>query len=96
MHKLFLCNLWPYSAVDRLPSPASSFALDKDGVFRGRIVDSWFDEHRGVVCLVQVMAGTYNRTLRTGNISFRALSPVERCLGCYLSERFFQDSEPDP
>jgi translation factor GUF1, mitochondrial len=25
--------------------------------FMGRIVDSWFDEHRGVICLIQVLSG---------------------------------------
>eukprot|EP01039_Chlorochromonas_danica_P006650 gene6651-7350_t len=43
--------------VEKLPSPkASSRAVN--GPFTGRIVDSWFDEHRGVVCLVQVVGGT--------------------------------------
>jgi elongation factor 4 len=44
------------SIVERLPSP-SSFSKDANGPFYGRIVDSWFDEHRGVVCLVQVVGG---------------------------------------
>ena len=41
------------SIVDHLPSP-KDYSKDPDGPFYGRIVDSWFDEHRGVVCLVQV------------------------------------------
>jgi elongation factor 4 len=43
--------------VDRLPSP-KAISLPETGAFYGRIVDSWFDEHRGVVCLVQVIGGT--------------------------------------
>lgn len=44
----------------------ASVALDTDadvnvnqtaGRFMGRIVDSWFDEHRGVICLIQVLSG---------------------------------------
>lgn len=42
--------------VDTLPSP-KSMILSQSGPFHGRIVDSWFDEHRGVVCLVQVVGG---------------------------------------
>lgn len=42
--------------VDTLPSPAST-CFPRSGAFHGRIVDSWFDEHRGVVCLVQVVGG---------------------------------------
>ena len=44
------------AVVDRLPSPRS-MCQDTQGPFLGRVVDSWFDEHRGVVCLVQVVAG---------------------------------------
>lgn len=44
------------AVVDRLPSPRD-VCRDTEGPFLGRIVDSWFDEHRGVVCLVQVVAG---------------------------------------
>jgi GTP-binding protein LepA len=45
--------------VERLPAPKSMFK-DSNGPFYGRIVDSWFDEHRGVVCLVQVVGGRIN------------------------------------
>lgn len=41
--------------VDRLPAPATDRA---SRFFLGRIVDSWFDEHRGVVCLVQAVSGS--------------------------------------
>jgi GTP-binding protein LepA len=44
------------AVVDRLPSPRA-ISKDENGQFYGRIVDSWFDEHRGVVCLVQVIGG---------------------------------------
>ena len=59
--------------IDRLPPPSAPSANQSNSSlspssssppsplagtqFRGRIVDSWFDEHRGVVCLVQVVSG---------------------------------------
>jgi translation elongation factor EF-4 len=61
-----------HAIIDRLPPPpqfdksisnnSSSSSIEKAAsavaeAFRGRIVDSWFDEHRGVVCLVQVVSG---------------------------------------
>jgi GTP-binding protein LepA len=53
------------SVVDRLPSPIQSFKnLNFDNKFVGRIVDSWFDLHRGVVCLVQNMSGTVSEGQR--------------------------------
>jgi elongation factor 4 len=45
------------AVVDRLPSPVAAL-MDRTGPFYGRIVDSWFDTNRGVVCLVQVVGGT--------------------------------------
>ena len=52
------------AVVDRLPSPLASLdeqctgiQLGKKTNFLGRIVDSWFDSHRGVVCLIQIVAG---------------------------------------
>jgi len=35
-----------------------------NGPFMGRIVDSWFDEHRGVVCLVQGVGGVLTEGAR--------------------------------
>ena len=46
------------AVIDRLPSPVET-CKDPDGPFYGRIVDSWFDECRGVVCLVQVCTSTW-------------------------------------
>lgn len=55
-----------HAIIDRLPPPpqfdntnekAATAAAVGAEAFRGRIVDSWFDEHRGVVCLVQVVSG---------------------------------------
>ena len=34
------------------------YTAEQEGRFCGRIVDSWYDEHRGVICLIQVVAGT--------------------------------------
>jgi small GTP-binding protein len=36
--------------IDGVPSPAA-FCGDKTDKFKGRIVDSWYEEHRGLVCL---------------------------------------------
>ena len=38
--------------VSKVPPPKSMFG--RDGPCRARVVDSWFDDHRGVICLVQV------------------------------------------
>jgi GTP-binding protein LepA len=51
------------AVVDKLPSPALALK-DVDGPFLGRIVDSWFDEHRGVVCLIQAIGGTLRENER--------------------------------
>jgi elongation factor 4 len=45
------------AVVDRLPSPAAS-SQRRDGPCMCRIIDSWYDEHRGVVCLVQMVGGS--------------------------------------
>ena len=34
------------------------YTAEQEGRFCGRIVDSWYDEHRGVICLIQAVAGT--------------------------------------
>lgn len=44
------------AVIDRLPSP-DSLIHPSDANFMGRVVDSWFDEHRGVVCLIQCVGG---------------------------------------
>lgn len=49
------------SIIDKLPSP-KSLCQPADKPFYGRIVDSWFDEHRGVVCLLQVVSGSIQET----------------------------------
>lgn len=51
------------SIVDKLPSP-KSFSQDPQGRFLGRVVDSWFDEHRGVVCLIQAVSGKLTENQR--------------------------------
>lgn len=46
------------AVIDELPSPKAAFGGNASGNFHGKIVDSWFDEHRGVVCLIQAVAGS--------------------------------------
>lgn len=60
--------------VDRLPSPRAS-SRDADGPFLGRIVDSWFDEHRGVVCLVQTVGGALTEGQRITTLASLSDSP---------------------
>ena len=42
--------------VARVPPPTSGPG-GPAAACRARVVDSWFDDHRGVVCLVQVVKG---------------------------------------
>lgn len=42
--------------VSKVPPPKSMFG--RDGPCRARVVDSWFDDHRGVICLIQVRGAT--------------------------------------
>ena len=51
------------AVVDRLPSPAAA-CESPTGNLRARIVDSWFEEHRGMVCLVQVVSGELKEGMR--------------------------------
>ena len=53
--------------VDRLPSPRLA-SRATDGRFFGRVVDSWFDEHRGVVCLVQCVGGSVREGQRVSTL----------------------------
>jgi GTP-binding protein LepA len=49
--------------VDKLPPPdVAEDAAEKS--FRGRIVDSWYDDRRGVICLVQVTEGVLKEGVR--------------------------------
>jgi translation elongation factor EF-4 len=50
--------------VDTVPSPADSCGLMSDK-FKGRIVDSWYEEHRGLVCLGE-----------NSYMSFQLLDPI--------------------
>ena len=51
------------AVVDKLPCPAMlNQEITQKGKniadrYHGRIIDSWFDEYRGVVCLVQGITG---------------------------------------
>ena len=42
--------------VEKLPPPTAACDLEESRL-KARIVDSWFEEHRGMVCLVQVVSG---------------------------------------
>ena len=61
------------AVIDRLPSPEKqlneeiSSNIDTKQKFFGRIVDSWFDEYRGVICLVQGIAGSLKENTKITN-----------------------------
>ncbi len=52
------------AVVDNLPCPETldqevkQRGAEQRNKFHGRIIDSWFDEYRGVVCLIQGVTGT--------------------------------------
>lgn len=73
------------AVIDRLPSPVAA-SKNPSGPFYGRIVDSWFDDCRGTVCLVQVIGGeiregqkitTYASTQETKDIDNRTEFSVQ-------------------
>lgn len=43
--------------VDRIPAPKGS----ADAPFKGLLFDSWYDDYRGVVCLVEVIDGSLHK-----------------------------------
>lgn len=45
------------AVIDRLPSPKASCGAP-DGNLLGRIVDSWYEEKRGMIMLLQIVAGS--------------------------------------
>ncbi len=63
--------------VDRLPYPGKRAERERigeiellgeaDDKFLGRVVDSWFDEHRGVVSLIQAVSGTITENQKVTN-----------------------------
>jgi translation elongation factor EF-4 len=44
------------AVIDRLPSPRAALG-DPGGNVLARIVDSWYDEQRGMIILAQIYAG---------------------------------------
>lgn len=60
------------AVVTRLPPPPG----DPSAPLRARLIDSWYDETRGVVCLVSVADGC----LREGDrIAAVTLGPTAHC-----------------
>jgi GTP-binding protein LepA len=43
--------------VDEVPSPTKYMAPWSGHELLARIIDSWYDQHRGVVCLIQIIQG---------------------------------------
>lgn len=43
--------------VHQIPSPARECASYEDGKVRALLFDSWYEDYRGVVCLLQVLSG---------------------------------------
>ena len=44
--------------IDKLPSPSTS---SNQHHFRGLLFDSWFDEYKGVICLIAVKSGSIKK-----------------------------------
>ena len=60
------------AVIDQLPSPMADSSIGKhthSDHFLARIVDSWFDAHRGVVCLIQNVAGVLTESQRITTIA---------------------------
>ena len=60
------------AVIDRLPSPNADSSIGDNSIsdkFMGRIVDSWFDSHRGVVCLIQSVAGSLKEGQRITTVA---------------------------
>lgn len=55
-----------HAIVSKVPSPGATGARDKP--LRALLFDSWYDEYRGVVCLVQIVDGT----LKPGDVLISA------------------------
>lgn len=49
-------QLFP-AIIDRVPAPKGN----ADAPFKGLLFDSWFDEYRGVICLVEIIDGTVKK-----------------------------------
>jgi GTP-binding protein LepA len=45
------------AVVDRLPSPRAACG-ESDGNLTARIIDSWYEEKRGMIMLVQIVSGS--------------------------------------
>ncbi len=43
--------------IERIPPPTG----DKNKPFKGLLFDSWFDEYRGVICLIEIIDGSINK-----------------------------------
>lgn len=60
----------PQAVIERIPPPPG----DPTAPLRCRLVDSWYDETRGVVCLVQVVDGKIKEGDRISAISLGTLT----------------------
>jgi GTP-binding protein LepA len=64
--------------VDRLPPPPLKQDTHAGTLFKGRIVDSWFNEHRGVVILIQCTSGELHEGYRiTAFASIREAKDID-------------------
>jgi len=59
--------------IERIPAPVSKI----DGLFKALLFDSWYDEYRGVVCLIAIKDGSIktgdNITLAQSNRTYEVL-----------------------
>jgi GTP-binding protein LepA len=62
------------AVVTRLPSPSEG---DPDAPLKAMLVDSWYDQYLGVICLVRVVEGTLKKGMRVRLMGTEAAYPVD-------------------
>ncbi|MDG1418768.1 MAG: translation elongation factor 4 [Maricaulis sp.] len=62
------------AVVTRLPSPEEG---DPEAPLKAMLVDSWYDQYLGVICLVRVVEGTLKKGMRVRLMGTEAAYPVD-------------------
>ena len=62
------------AVVTRLPSPEEG---DPEAPLKAMLVDSWYDQYLGVICLVRVVEGTLKKGMRVRLMGTDAAYPVD-------------------
>jgi len=62
------------AVVTRLPAPKDA---DPEAPLRAMLVDSWYDQYLGVICLVRIMEGTLKKGMKVRLMGTNAAYPVD-------------------